>query len=120
MSRVKYFYDPETLSYRQIKNNRNTRLKYFLGFVFSSLSSGFLIVFISSLFFESPNEKALKRELENMNLQYKFLNQKLSEIEEVLSNIEDRDNSIYRLYFETNPIPEAQRLQGFGGIYRND
>lgn len=120
MSRVKYFYDPETLSYRQIKNNRNTRLKYFLGFVFSSLSSGFLIVFISSLFFESPNEKALKRELENMNLQYKFLNQKLSEIEEVLSNIEDRDNSIYRLYFETNPIPEAQRLQGFGGVNRYD
>ena len=121
MSRVKYFYDPETLSYREIKKNTSTRLKLFFGFILSSLSFGFLIVFVSSFFLESPNEKALKRELDNMQLQYTFLNQKLSEIEEVLSNIEERDNSIYRLYFEANPIPEAQRLQGFGGVnrYRN-
>jgi len=118
MSRVKYFYDPETLSYREIKKNTSTRLKLFFGFILSSLSFGFLIVFVSSFFLESPNEKALKRELDNMQLQYTFLNQKLSEIEEVLSNIEERDNSIYRLYFEANPIPEAQRLQGFGGVNR--
>ncbi|MDB2606864.1 M23 family metallopeptidase, partial [Zobellia sp.] len=40
------------------------------------------------------------------------------QIEDVLANIEDRDNNIYRLYFEANPIPEEQRKAGFGGINR--
>lgn len=39
-------------------------------------------------------------------------------MEQVLGNIEDRDNNIYRLYFEANPIPEEQRRAGFGGVNR--
>ena len=42
----------------------------------------------------------------------------MQQIEEVLANIEDRDNNIYRLYFEANPIPEEQRRAGFGGVNR--
>jgi murein DD-endopeptidase MepM/ murein hydrolase activator NlpD len=42
----------------------------------------------------------------------------MEEVETVLTNIEDRDNAIYRLYFEANPIPEAQRKQGLGGVNR--
>ena len=118
MSSVKYYYDPETLSYRQVKSNNATKAKYFIGFILSSALFGFFIVFIGSYYFESPNEKALKRELQNMDLQYTILNQKISEIEVVLENIEERDNSIYRLYFEANPIPDAQRSQGFGGVNR--
>ena len=118
MSSVKYYYDSETLSYRQVRSNKSTKLKYFVGFILSSALFGFLIVFVGSYYFESPNEKALKRELQNMELQYTILNQKMIEIEEVMDNIEDRDNTIYRLYFEANPIPEAQRNQGFGGINR--
>jgi murein DD-endopeptidase MepM/ murein hydrolase activator NlpD len=76
------------------------------------------VVFIGSHYFESPKEKILNRELQNMELQYTLLNQKMEEIENVLGNIEERDNSIYRLYFEANPIPNAQRTQGFGGVNR--
>ena len=42
----------------------------------------------------------------------------MAQIEEVLGNIEERDNNIYRLYFEANPIPDEQRKAGFGGINR--
>ena len=30
----------------------------------------------------------------------------------------ERDNNLYRVYFEANPIPESQRKAGFGGINR--
>ena len=45
----------------------------------------------------------------------------MTQMEEVLANIEDRDNNIYRLYFEASPIPKEQRTAGFGGVnrYRN-
>ena len=36
----------------------------------------------------------------------------------VLSEIETRDNSIYRVYFEANPISDEQRKAGFGGVNR--
>ncbi len=118
MSKVKYYYDSETLSYRKIVRKKRTTAKYAFVFLLGAALFGFLFVFIASQYFESPKEKALVRELQNMELQYEFLNKKMDEAEIVLSNIEERDNSIYRLYFEANPIPEEQRRAGFGGINR--
>ena len=118
MSNVKYYYDPETLSYRKITTDKKTKVRYTLGFIFASALFGFFIVIIGSQYFESPKEKILNRELQNMELQYTLLSQKVNEIEDVLGNIEERDNTIYRLYFEANPIPDVQRTQGFGGVNR--
>ena len=118
MSNVKYYYDPETLSYRKITSDKKTKAKFAIGFILASALFGFFVVFVGSHYFESPKEKILNRELQNMELQYTLLNQKMEEIENVLGNIEERDNSIYRLYFEANPIPNAQRTQGFGGVNR--
>jgi len=118
MSKVKYYYDSETLSYRKIVRKKRTTAKFAFVFLLGSAIFGFLSVVIAGQYFESPKEKALVRELQNMQLQYELLDKKLDEVEIVLSNIEDRDNSIYRLYFEANPIPEEQRRAGFGGVNR--
>lgn len=118
MSKVKYYYDSETLSYRKIERKKRTTIKYVSVFMLASALFGFISVFIASQYFESPKEKALARELQNMKLQFKILNKKMQEAENVLSNIEERDNKIYRLYFGANPIPAEQRRAGFGGINR--
>ncbi|MEP6262907.1 MAG: M23 family metallopeptidase [Gillisia sp.] len=123
MSKVKYYYDSETLSYQKIERKKGRRL----GIAFLSLVAIFLAAFVLLVVYlnlplvETPKEKALKRELTNMQLQYGMLNRKMDQIQDVLGNIEDRDNNIYRLYFESNPIPQEQRRAGFGGInrYRN-
>lgn len=123
MAKVKYYYDSETLSYKKIKRRKGRRL----GIAFISVLGVFLAAFVLVVIYlnlpqiETPKEKALKRELQNMQLQYGILNRKMDQIQDVLGNIEDRDNNIYRLYFESNPIPEEQRRAGFGGInrYRN-
>lgn len=121
MGKVKYYYDPESLSYRKIERKKRNTFKFIMIFLLAAALFAFLFVFIAGHYFESPKEKALKRELTNMQLQFDLLNKKMSEAEAVLANIEDRDNNIYRVYFEANPIPEEQRHAGFGGInrYRN-
>ena len=68
--------------------------------------------------FESPKEKELKRELEFVKLNEELHSKKLAQISQVLEGIQERDNNIYRLYFEVNPIPEEQRKAGFGGVNR--
>tara|TARA_R110002073_G_scaffold102317_4_gene232332 strand:+ start:14078 stop:15049 length:972 start_codon:yes stop_codon:yes gene_type:complete len=118
MSKVKYYYDPETLSYRKVIRKKRTTAKYIFVFLLGAALFGFMFVFIASQYFESPKEKALARELQNIQLQYKLLDKKMDEAESVLANVEERDNAIYRLYFEANPIPNEQRRQGFGGINR--
>jgi murein DD-endopeptidase MepM/ murein hydrolase activator NlpD len=118
MSKIKYYYDSETLSYRKIERKKRNTIKYAFAFLLGSALFGFIFVFIASQYIESPKEKALKRELKNMELQYVLLNKKMAEAEKVLANVEERDNNIYRLYFEANPIPEEQRRAGFGGINR--
>ncbi|MCF4101198.1 M23 family metallopeptidase [Gillisia sp. M10.2A] len=120
MSKVKYYYDSDTLSYKKIERKKGRKL----GIAFVSVLGAFLAGFILLLIYlnlpqiETPKEMALKRELQNMQLQYAILNKKMDQIQNVLANVEDRDNNIYRLYFESNPIPEEQRKAGFGGINR--
>lgn len=120
MSKVKYYYDSETGSYRKIERRKRRRFGIVLLSILGSFLAGFilLVIYLNIPQIETPQEKALKRELHNMELQYGLLNKKMDQIQNVLANVEDRDNNIYRVYFEANPIPEEQRKAGFGGINR--
>lgn len=118
MTKVKYYYDSESLSYKKIERKKRTTFTYAFVFLLGSALFGFLFVFIASQYIESPKERALKRELQNSQLQFELLNKKMAEAEAVLTDIAERDNNIYRVYFEANPIPEEQRKAGFGGINR--
>lgn len=118
MAKVKYYYDAETLSYRKIERKTGTTVKYTIMFLLASALFGFIFVFIASQYIQSPKERQLARELQNMELQYELLNRRMNEAFAALENVEERDNAIYRLYFEVNPIPGEQRRAGFGGVNR--
>ncbi|MGB5358072.1 MAG: M23 family metallopeptidase [Eudoraea sp.] len=120
MSKVKYYYDPDTLSYRKIEPKKSKRYRNLFLFVLGSFISGILgmILLLNTDLLNTPRELSLEREAKNYELQFELLNKKMEQIEYVLGNIEDRDNNIYRLYFEANPIPEEQRKAGFGGVNR--
>lgn len=118
MSKVKYYYDSESLSYKKIERKKRNTFKYASVFILASAIFAFIFVSIAGNYVESPKEKALNRELQNMKFQYEILNKKMNEAEAVLANVADRDNNIYRVYFEANPIPDEQRRAGFGGINR--
>ncbi|APQ16710.1 M23 family metallopeptidase [Maribacter hydrothermalis] len=120
MSKVKYYYDPDTLSYRKIEPEKSKRYRNITLFVLGSCLFGLLglILLLNTNVVNTPRELSLSREVKNYELQYELLNKKMEQIEEVLGNIEERDNNIYRLYFEANPIPDEQRKAGFGGINR--
>ena len=120
MSKVKYYYDPDTLSYRKIETKKSRRYRNVALFFIGSLLFGMLalVFLLNTNLINTPQELSLTRELKNYELQFELLDKKMEQIEDVLANIEDRDNNIYRLYFEANPIPEEQRRAGFGGINR--
>ncbi len=120
MSKVKYYYDPESLSYRPIKFTNKNRISRIVLFLFSSFFFGsiILLLLLNSDVINTPSEIAQKRTLKNYELQFDILNKKLTQLEAVVSNVEERDNNLYRVYFEASPIPEEQRRAGFGGVNR--
>ncbi len=118
MAKVKYYYDSETLSYRKIKLRKRDKLSKTMVFLLSSTLVAALIVLIMYQFVESPKQKVLNREIQNMKLHYELLDKKMQQARDVLEGIQHRDNDIYRVYFEANPIPDEQRKAGFGGINR--
>ncbi len=118
MAKVKYYYDSDTLSYRKIESRKRDRIKKVMLFTMASALFGVLFLFLTLRFIESPKEKVLRREFENMKLNYDLLDKKMALSQNILSDIQERDNNIYRIYFEANPIPEEQRKAGFGGINR--
>jgi len=120
MAKVKYYYDAENLAYRIIKNTRRKKIGYALLFLAASGLFGFLcfVALLNTPYFETPKDKLQAREIENMKLQYEILNRRMDQVNEVLANVEDRDNNLYRVYFNASPIPEEQRKAGFGGVNR--
>ncbi|MDD7915855.1 M23 family metallopeptidase [Polaribacter ponticola] len=118
MAKVKYYYDEDTLSYRKITVDKSN---YYRRILFSVLGI-VLIAFFGFIGFSqiimSPSERAQSREYENLKFHYEVLGKRLEESSNILSQLQERDNNIYRSYFEANPIPEEQRKAGFGGVNR--
>jgi murein DD-endopeptidase MepM/ murein hydrolase activator NlpD len=114
MAKVKYYYDTENLAYHKINVKKRTKYAYAALFLLASALFGFLsyLLILNTPFFETPKDKVLSRETDNLKLRYSILNKRVEQLDEVLADIEDRDNNLYRIYFNANPIPDEQRKAG--------
>ena len=108
MAKVKYYYDSENLAYTKIKTRKRIKIGYALLFLLASALFGFLVfvLLINTPYFETPKDRLQAREIENLKLKYAILNRKMDEIDEVTEALEDRDNNIYRVYFNKAEIPD--------------
>lgn len=93
-------------------------MKRLSSFIITGMVFASIILFVAYTFFDSPKEIALKRENEQLKLQYTVINNDVSQIKDVLSNIIHRDNNIYRVIFEAEPISKDVREAGVGGVNR--
>lgn len=118
MAKIKYYYDPETLSYRKIIARKGEKVRNTIVIIIALLLVMFGGWAILSQFITPPKEIARIRELENLKLHYELLDKRVEESSKILSELQNRDNHIYRTYFEANPIPDEQRKAGFGGVNR--
>jgi murein DD-endopeptidase MepM/ murein hydrolase activator NlpD len=76
------------------------------------------MVIIFFQFFDSPKEKILNREIKQLSTQYEVVVNKLKQVEVVLDDVQQRDDNIYRVIFEADPIPKSIRKAGYGGVNR--
>jgi len=116
MSKRKFIYDPETLSYQQVEPSSTKWIMVFLAGAIVGIGALIFLLSSPNSFFQTPREKELVRENENLKLNFELLDQKMKKIELVLNDIKQRDNNIYRTIFEADPISDDVRKAGYGGV----
>ncbi|WP_217603935.1 M23 family metallopeptidase [Chitinophaga sp. GbtcB8] len=109
MKKVKYFYNTQTLKYEKLVISVRVKILRILGFVSAAIVTGVLFLSVSYRFLDSPKEKSLRRDIDNMKEQYDALQHRMNEAKIQLTELQQRDNEIYRVIFEASPIPDSTR-----------
>ncbi len=79
---------------------------------------GVVLVIVGLQFVEPPSERGLRRELAQYKRQYELILPRVERAEKVLEDLEERDNVLYRTIFECEPVSDAERHSGIGGVER--
>lgn len=118
MSKRRYRYNPKSLRYEEVKVSFKSRLLKFLSFIATAAVFAAVVLVLAYNFFESPKELMQKREIEQLKLQYEIFNDRIEQMSQVLADLQNKDDNIYRVIFEAEPIPSSIRKAGYGGADR--
>lgn len=118
MRKVYYIYNPKTRTYDRIYPTRRQRV---LGIMRRlSYALGFLILLIGGVywFLGTPSENALRIENSELEAKYDVLSRQLDEALGVLEDLQQRDDNLYRVILQTDPISPYIRKSNQRNINR--
>lgn len=111
MKKIKYFFNTHTLRFEKIEVPLRVRLLQLFGYIAASLVTGIIIVILIFQYIDSPKEKLLRQQNEAYKESYSVLQDRVNQLELQMSELENRDNEVYRSIFEAEPIPDSARLK---------
>ena len=114
----RYIFNQLTQDFEVLETPKSRTFMRILLISLSVLGVAFLFAILLFTFIKSPKEKAQARELEYMKLKYEILNDRLDDLEALMTDMEQRDNNLYRMMFEADPIPSQVRRSGFSDADR--
>lgn len=109
MKKVKYFYNTQTLKYEKLVVSMRVKILRILGFISAAIVTGILFLSVAYRFLDSPKEKLLRRDIDNMKEEYDGLKSRMADLKTEIDELQHRDNAIYRVIFEAAPIPDSVR-----------
>ncbi|HRZ77061.1 MAG TPA: M23 family metallopeptidase [Bacteroidales bacterium] len=118
MRKTRYHFNTRSLTFEKVTASIRDRFLSVLKVVVTGSVFAAVVIFLAYNFFESPREKMLERENKQLRLQYNIMNDRMERIAVVLDELQDRDDNIYRVIFESEPIPSSVRRAGMGGSDR--
>lgn len=113
-----YRFNPHTLKYEKVFVSLREKVRRISFNVLFGVVLGVILVFVGLQLVEPPSERGLRRELAQYKRQFELILPRVERAEKVLSNLEERDNVLYRTIFECEPVSDAERHSGIGGVER--
>lgn len=118
MAKQKYIFNPKTLAFEVFQISTARKVGRIVLVSLSVIGMAFLFAILLFALFKSPQEKIQARELEYMKLQYDILNDRMDLYEAELADLEQRDNNVYRVIFDAEPITSVKRRMGLANVNR--
>lgn len=113
-----YRYNPNTLSYERVYPTHKDRLYGLLRHLSTGVLFGAATFLAIMYLIDSPMESQLRKENKLLQTQYEVLSLRLNDALDVLEDLQQRDENLYRAIFQAESIPESVRKSGFGGTNR--
>jgi murein DD-endopeptidase MepM/ murein hydrolase activator NlpD len=115
-----YKFNNKTLEYESVFPSNKERFLMLLRNLSLGIFFGIAVFFIFSYFFKSPMETLLKKENKLLKTHFEMLSKELDNVNNVLEDMQLRDEKLYRAIFHADSIPMSVRKAGFGGADRYD
>jgi murein DD-endopeptidase MepM/ murein hydrolase activator NlpD len=115
MARIEYHFNPRSFKIEKVKVTFRDWIKRILSLTAAGIAFGAVFSYFAYNFIDTPKEKMMKREIEQYKLQFQIMNDRLNLVSAALKDLQDRDDNIYRVIFEAEPVPSSIRKGGFGG-----
>lgn len=116
MAKIRYYYNTETCKYEPIKASRKSIFLNVVGFLSLSLIMAFGLIYVYRTNFTPIKESRLRSKNDKLKLDWNILNQQLETSKNQVNELEFRDDHIYRVILDTEPIPNTVRQGGVGGF----
>ncbi len=116
MAKNRYRFNNKTLEFEKVEFTIKDHFFKLLSHLLLGLAA--VIIVIAFNLVETPREKIQQREIQYLRHNYEILNDRIEHIFVVAEDLQDRDDNIYRVIFESEPIPSSMRRAGFGGTDR--
>lgn len=111
MKKIKYFYNTHTLRYEKLITPLRVKLLRIFGFIAAASVSAAIIVAIAFQYIDSPKEKLLLQQNEDLKNSYSIFQAEIRRLQQEMAELEKRDNDVYRAIFEASPIPDSARVK---------
>lgn len=111
MAKIKYFFNPKTLSYEKYKLSRWIIFLRSIGVFSFSVILGFIFFIVFSRFVDSPDEKKLKSANTEIEAELENLDARLYDLSAELNKLRDKDIAVYRSIYESDPLNDKDWQQ---------
>ena len=115
MRKEKFIYNTHTLRYEKVEESNGTRALRIFGFVCAAVFTAFIFTLIAHRYTTSPKEKALLKEIKELNKEVKSYAIAFDQIDKELDLLHQRDAYAHRMIFGMDPIDDNIWTGGTGG-----
>lgn len=104
-AKKKYKINPETLAMEQVEHGFRYWIRQTGIYILAGIVIGILFLYLFLTFIPSPREKQLLREKASLESQLEVLNIQVDQMQVVMTDLQQRDDNLYRVLFGAEPIP---------------
>ena len=120
MRKVYYIFNPDTRTYDRVYPNFAQKFLTLLRRVLLYIIFGGISFLVFYLLIDKPSVKEFENENSQLLARYKILSSRLDKALLVMRDIQQRDDNLYRVMLDAEPLSEAVRNAGYAGTNRYD